>query len=140
MINEAIGQTGQRKFQCPSNCRTHQFDKAKNYNGEIDKTRKGIKCVPWQFPKAAQNMVLEKDKNGKIIGKKAGNHCRNTGRKGVPMRRRPWCYTNLKTMEWDFCDIPICNLPAPLRKCTMDAFGKTKSGINLNMLTLNLKV
>jgi len=58
-------------------------------------TRKGVECARWKKGRDAQNM-LKIVENGKTVGLKTGNHCRNTGIRSVPTRRKPWCYTDVE--------------------------------------------
>ena len=67
-------------------CYTHD---GHDYAGAVNVTRTGTPCVPWVLMgMAAMGTDLE------------GAFCRNPDGK-----RAPWCFTNVRKREWDFCQM-----------------------------------
>ena len=64
-----------------------------NHFGTINRAAHGKICKNWNS--------MEKDGW-------EHNNCRAKGSKG-----RVWCYTGDKKTEWDFCDVPFCNIKIP---------------------------
>ena len=58
------------------------------YNGSINTTVNGNKCLPWDLYPDLLN-----------------NFCRNPQGYG----KRPWCYIDYKKRIWEYCDIQICS-------------------------------
>lgn len=77
-----------------------------NYNGTVKITSSGLPCVPWNKNPYLLSNIYPSLKN---------NYCRNPQGYGTS----PWCYVNMTTREWGYCDIKSCHL---LRKGLVDFF------------------
>jgi hypothetical protein len=79
-------------------------------------------CKPWPSRRNAQSFIIKtfktqtgEEKEGRI----PGNFCRNTGR-GEPRRLKPWCYTDDRRRNWEYCNVPPCNIEAFERECEIE--------------------
>ena len=74
-----------------------------DYMGDVTVTEAGEPCQSWDsqypYPHYYTHDALFPDANIS----EAGNKCRNPTKEG-----RPWCYTQLPTKRWDWCDVPEC--------------------------------
>jgi hypothetical protein len=77
--SEYVGKRGISKSGRPCQRWDRQFPHQHNYT------------LPYMFP---DTTVTE-----------AENFCRNPDN----FRNGVWCYTTDKTMEWEYCDIPVCS-------------------------------
>ena len=47
---------------------------------------------------------------------------------GIPKRKKPWCWVQgNRNRNWEYCDIPMCDTPAPLRKCNIEGVFQNSS-------------
>lgn len=81
-------------------CKT--IESGGDYIGTIARTVSGRTCQRWevQFP--------HKHEFGEELPGSAAahrNYCRNPGNK---MAGGPWCFTTDPSMEWEYCEIPMC--------------------------------
>ena len=71
------------------------------YKGTASVTLDGTVCVPWT--EVAKHIPLNPahfpDGHFNI-----NSSCRNLDGR----RRKPWCYTNVRGVDWGYCDIPLC--------------------------------
>ncbi|CAH1798962.1 unnamed protein product [Owenia fusiformis] len=86
-------------------CFKSKSKSGQEYTGDLDYTSSGVTCQKWtsQYPhkhREVSKNSLTNIKNG------IGNHnfCRNPN----GSKKRPWCYTTKKAIEWEYCDIRIC--------------------------------
>src|SRR6218665_1519089 len=82
-------------------CFKNEEPRGRDYRGRLFYTSEGVTCQRWskQYPHN-HTIGLNREEG---IGDH--NYCRNP----YGMRRRPWCYTLLKDVLWQYCDIYICN-------------------------------
>lgn len=76
--------------------------KGRDYRGMLQYTENGVMCQPWNrnYPHFHTFNI-----HSKCDGLGKHNYCRNpTGK-----RKRPWCFTTLTKVEWQYCDLKICN-------------------------------
>ncbi|XP_057316991.1 uncharacterized protein LOC130657992 isoform X2 [Hydractinia symbiolongicarpus] len=66
-----------------------------SYNGTVNKTRSGKKCLPWSI-----NSFL----SSPVYRDLESNFCRNP----QGYARAPWCYVNETSERWEYCDVPEC--------------------------------
>lgn len=70
----------------------------KDYEGKVDRTKTGRKCLPWS--------TKIQDQLEKYPELKGHNYCRNPG----GQEDQPWCYTDDELKPVEICDIPKCGL------------------------------
>ena len=73
------------------------------YKGDVDWTASNRRCKKWSD--YGNYMDGEMYSDGSLDG--AGNKCRNPERK-ASIRSKPWCYTTDPAVEWEYCNIPVC--------------------------------
>jgi integrin beta 3 len=64
------------------------------YIGKVSCTRGGIDCQVWNLISGGQ-MPTTPDKYT--------NYCRDPDNTG-----KPWCYTTVPGVRWDYCHVPEC--------------------------------
>ena len=62
----------------------------------MSETDIGRQCIAWSSIPASKSTLYSS-----IL---QSNYCRNP--QGIG--KRPWCYTNAKTREWNYCPVPNC--------------------------------
>lgn len=76
-------------------------DRGRFYQGQVNVTRSGIPCQPWNQQVPHQHRlsvdVIPELKNSE-------NHCRNPG--GIS--DKPWCFTSNHNIRWEYCAVPQC--------------------------------
>ncbi|XP_041826650.1 muscle, skeletal receptor tyrosine-protein kinase [Melanotaenia boesemani] len=76
-------------------------DRGRFYQGDINVTRSGLQCQPWNQQVPHQHHlsvdVIPELKNSE-------NRCRNPG--GIS--DKPWCYTSASNIRWEYCTVPQC--------------------------------
>ncbi|KAJ3605604.1 hypothetical protein NHX12_027649, partial [Muraenolepis orangiensis] len=75
-------------------------DRGRFYQGQTNTTVSGIPCQAWRLQAPHQHLLSA------VVPELRGseNRCRNPGGR----RDRPWCYTTLPTLRWEYCPIPRC--------------------------------
>ena len=78
----------------------------RGYRGTVSVTRSGKRCQSWssqhphQHPMVPQLFISDLDD----LYNPGHSYCRNPGGLG----KQPWCYTNSRTVRWEYCNIPKC--------------------------------
>ncbi|XP_061732998.1 muscle, skeletal receptor tyrosine-protein kinase [Nerophis ophidion] len=80
-------------------------DRGRFYQGNMNVTRSGIPCQPWDQQVPHQHR-LSVDAIPEL--KSSENKCRNPG--GVS--DRPWCYTANPNIRWEYCAVQPCGQAA----------------------------
>ena len=70
-----------------------------HYKGQVGVTESGFQCQPWSSQAPHRHKL-----NPAIIPGLRMNHCRNPG----GLKEKPWCYTSNATVDWEYCNVPIC--------------------------------
>ncbi|XP_078579507.1 apolipoprotein(a)-like isoform X2 [Branchiostoma floridae x Branchiostoma japonicum] len=79
------------------------------YRGKVRTTKSGHTCQRWDSSSPHRHQHLQKYPYHGLDE----NFCRNpTGR---PLAEGPWCYTTDPDVEWEYCDIPECDISS--REC-----------------------
>ena len=66
------------------------------YNGSVNVTVNGNKCLPWNL-----NPYLNADVYPELLNK----FCRNPQGYG----KKPWCFIDYNKRIWEYCDVALCN-------------------------------
>ncbi|VDI59835.1 Hypothetical predicted protein [Mytilus galloprovincialis] len=82
----------------------------KHYNGRRVCTKSGIPCQSWTSQVPHSHGFVYGDVFPDKTIEHAGRTCRDPGF----LRGSPWCYTQDNYIEWDFCDIPKCQVDCGL--------------------------
>jgi len=86
-----------------------------DYRGSVSRTRSGLKCVNWSMlDRAVHTVTIDRYPD---LGLGDHNYCRNVDRSA-----QVWCYTNLNTNYYDYCDIPACGSDTPVSTALTDRF------------------
>lgn len=91
-------------------CQSPQSD-GSEYRGPHSITEAGFRCLVWAELDRNVHTVTPDRYPEKGLG--AHNSCRNPD--GSP---RAWCYTNLTSNSFDFCNIPLCGNEGPAKPQT----------------------
>ncbi|XP_072036053.1 bone morphogenetic protein 1-like [Amphiura filiformis] len=78
----------------------------REYRGELDYTVDNVTCQYWtsQWPHQHKTYDTENEAKNEKKGIGAHNYCRNpSGHK-----KKPWCFTTLKDVRWQYCKVKIC--------------------------------
>ena len=70
-------------------------NKGINYKGNVNVTLIGKVCVEW-----FENSYLDEIEYPALVN----NFCRNPEGYGL----KPWCYVNMTSREWEYCNADIC--------------------------------
>lgn len=85
----------------PTQCFENRQRRGRDYRGRLSYTSEAVTCQRWtsRYP---HNHTISQDPDEGI-----GDHnfCRNPN----GQRLRPWCYTLLKNVLWQYCDVTPCN-------------------------------
>ena len=75
------------------------------YRGHTNTTENGEKCLEWyQAQTIYTRENLPTNENAAVYD---NNFCRNP----KASKDRPWCYVQRnETIQWAFCDVPICGM------------------------------
>lgn len=73
------------------------------YMGKMNKTSLGHDCQSWSV-QSPHSHDKPPDVFPQIVH--GDNYCRNAGGD----EPRPWCFTMLPDVRWQYCDIPICGM------------------------------
>ncbi|CAH1777808.1 unnamed protein product, partial [Owenia fusiformis] len=92
-------------------CRTSKT--AREYNGEISKTRSGKTCQRWDSQSPHSHSNYDPSDFPEHSLSDASNFCRNPS----SYSEGAWCYTTDPTVRWELCDIPVCD-------CKLSQFGR----------------
>ncbi|XP_061177246.1 uncharacterized protein LOC133185975 [Saccostrea echinata] len=87
-------------------CLPLEFEDGRDYRGELKHTLSGITCQKWtsKYPQRHSLLAgITADVNPDGLGDH--NSCRNPFRM---RRKRPWCFTTKKNVEWEYCDVTVC--------------------------------
>ncbi|KAK7473756.1 hypothetical protein BaRGS_00034979, partial [Batillaria attramentaria] len=88
---------------CADMCRLRED--GQDYRGNLSVTNDGRACVRWDHDNIPFRRKEDFDwLSGEEHGKMAHNYCRNPG----GSQSRPWCYTDAETLDYGFCDVPLC--------------------------------
>ena len=71
------------------------MDDGRSYRGKINITKSGKSCVRW-----IENPYLSKINFPEL----EENYCRNPEGYGL----RPWCYVDVNSRKWEYCQTEIC--------------------------------
>nr|XP_022291356.1 plasminogen-like [Crassostrea virginica]XP_022291357.1 plasminogen-like [Crassostrea virginica] len=96
-----------------------------DYIGTISRTISGRTCQSWevQYP---HKHHFEDELPGSAAAHR--NYCRNPSNK---MSGGPWCFTTDPSVEWEYCNVPMCQYDCLYTKKGREYIGsmsKTKSG------------
>jgi len=78
------------------------------YKGTRSSTLSGIKCQRWSEITPHHHTLDDPDRYPDGSVAEASNYCRNPHQEDTG-RRRPWCFTVDKDVEWEYCDVPMCD-------------------------------
>ncbi len=78
----------------------------REYRGELDYTIDNVTCQYWtsQWPHKHKIYNTENETSNEKKGIGADNFCRNPS----GHREKPWCFTTLKDVRWQYCNVNIC--------------------------------
>lgn len=87
-------------------CLPLEFKDGRDYRGNLAHTVSGITCQNWvsKYPHR-HNLLAAITSEVNPDGLADHNFCRNPFRE---RRKRPWCYTTKKKVEWEYCDVTAC--------------------------------
>jgi hypothetical protein len=87
-------------------CFQSKTGKGRDYRGSLAYTTDGATCQRWtrRYPHDHTGIVTGNVTADLLEGIGNHNHCRNP--RGL--RQRPWCFTMLRDVEWQYCDVPLC--------------------------------
>ncbi|CAG0899927.1 unnamed protein product [Darwinula stevensoni] len=117
------------RVSCPKpdypDCR--KTEKGKEYIGRKKKTETGKDCIRWdrQPYEKPKDFSLEMRYNEHFFNEDAElseNYCRNPA-----LRERPWCFVSDRAVQWEYCDIPLCEDLHPL-ECKLTQKGAEYMG------------
>ncbi len=74
------------------------------YSGGLSVTKSGLKCQSWSDQTPHPHTMTDPNRFPDADLDASQNFCRN------PDKREggPWCYTVDDFLEWDYCDIQLC--------------------------------
>ena len=84
-------------------CKTTAMER--NYFGSVSTTTSGYTCQRWDSQSPHPHNLTDPNRFPDASVQAASNYCRNPDGKA----EGPWCFTDDPFVEWEYCDIPICN-------------------------------
>ena len=101
-----------QQFSCPnpdhltlfvSECKVTRMER--NYFASTTTTVSGYTCQAWASQSPHPHGFTDSNRFPDASLEAASNFCRNPDNKP----EGPWCYTVEKSVEWEYCNIPICS-------------------------------
>ena len=77
-----------------------------DYIGKTSSTRNGFTCQLWVGQGPHTHNFTEASLLPDRSLEEAENHCRNPGGRRLG---GPWCYVTDPAVEWDYCDLVLCD-------------------------------
>ncbi|CAG0897431.1 unnamed protein product, partial [Darwinula stevensoni] len=106
--------SGNVKCSKPVYPECRKTERGKEYVGRRNETVTGKKCLRWDSkpygkPKDFVATLLYEEHFFNEDPGSHENYCRNP-----TLKERPWCFISDSKIEWEFCDIPVCDDHVPL--------------------------
>lgn len=87
-------------------CLPLEFKDGRDNHGNLAHTVSGITCQNWASKYLHRhNLLAAITSEVNTDGLADHSFCRNPFRE---RRKRPWCYTTKKKVEWEYCDVTAC--------------------------------
>ncbi|RUS72188.1 hypothetical protein EGW08_020053, partial [Elysia chlorotica] len=99
-------QTIHSNYECVE--RSYSGEYGIDYIGTANLTKSNLTCQNWAEVTPHNHKFTTSAFFADTTFDDVKNYCRNP-RDGGSYQEKPWCYTTDPTVEWDFCDIPLCH-------------------------------
>ena len=80
------------------------IDAGTSYLGEVNRTKTGKLCQRWDSQTPHPHNLTKNTFFPDLTIKDASSFCRNP----AGLRDNLWCYTSNSSVEWEYCDVPLC--------------------------------